>query len=46
MFQVSSTLRVSDADWTSLALAIVYAVVLTAMFYFLTVYVLKKKMYV
>ncbi len=46
MEQISKTLRGSDADWTYLALAIVYAVVLTAMFYFLTGYVLKKKRYV
>lgn len=46
MSQVSSTLRGSDADWSYLVLAIVYAVVLTAMFYFLTGYVLKKKRYV
>ena len=46
MAQVTSTLRGTDADWTYLALAIIYAVVLTAMFYFLTGYVLKKKRYV
>jgi len=32
MGKVSSSLRGSDADWSYLALAIAYAVVLTAMF--------------
>jgi len=46
MTQLSSTLRGSDADWTYLGLAIVYASVLTALFYFLTDFVLKRKRYV
>ncbi len=46
MTQLASTLRGSDADWTYLGLAIMYAVLLTALFYFLTDYVLKKKRYV
>jgi len=46
MGQLSSTLRGTDADWMYLALAIVYAVVVTAMFFFMTGYVLKKKRYV
>jgi hypothetical protein len=39
----SNSLRDSDADWTYLLLAVIYSIVLTAMFFFLTGYVLKKK---
>jgi hypothetical protein len=46
MARLFSSLRGSDADWTYLLLAIAYALVLTALFYFLTGYVLKKKRYV
>jgi hypothetical protein len=46
MVQLSSSLRGADVDWTYLALAIVYAIVLTALFYFLTDYVLKRKRYI
>lgn len=46
MTQVSATLRGADADWTYLVLAILYASVLTALFYFLTDFVLKRKRYV
>ncbi len=44
--QVYTSLRGSDADWNYLLLAIAYALALTALFYFLTAYVLKKKRYV
>lgn len=46
MTPLFASLRGSDADWTYLVLAIVYAVLLTALFYFLTDYVLKRKRYV
>ncbi len=46
MNKLATSLRSDDADWTYLVLAITYALVLTAMFYFLTAYVLKKKRYV
>jgi ABC-type transport system involved in multi-copper enzyme maturation permease subunit len=46
MSKLFDSLRGADADWTYLLLAIVYAIVLTAAFYFLTGYVLKKKRYV
>lgn len=44
--RVYSSLRGSDADWNYLLLAIAYALAVTALFYFLTAYVLKKKRYV
>ncbi len=46
MRRLVTSLRGSDADWTYLFLAITYSVLLTAAFYFLTGYVLKKKRYV
>jgi hypothetical protein len=46
MKRLSKSLRGSDADWTYLFLAVIYSIVLTAMFFFLTGYVLKKKRYV
>lgn len=46
MERLSNSLRGSDADWTYLLLAVLYSVVLTATFFFLTGYVLKKKRYV
>ncbi len=46
MSRLFTSLRGSDADWTYLFLSITYAVLLTAAFYFLTGYVLKKKRYV
>jgi len=44
--QVYSTLRGSDANWDYLYPAVAYALTVTALFYFLTVLVLKKKRYV
>jgi hypothetical protein len=44
--QVYSTLRGSDANWNYLYLSIAYALTVSALFYFLTVLVLKKKRYV
>jgi ABC-type transport system involved in multi-copper enzyme maturation permease subunit len=44
--KVYSSLRGSDADWNYLLPAIAYALAVTALFYFLTAYVLKKKRYV
>jgi hypothetical protein len=44
--QVYSTLRGSDANWDYLYPAIAYALTVSALFYFLTVLVLKKKRYV
>lgn len=43
---VYSSLRGSDANWHYLFPAIAYALTVSALFYFLTVYVLKKKRYV
>lgn len=43
---VYSSLRGSDADWNYLFPAIAYALTVSALFYFLTVYALKKKRYV
>jgi hypothetical protein len=45
MSMLSNSLRGSDADWTYLLLAVIYSSVLTAAFFFLTGYVLKKKRY-
>jgi hypothetical protein len=44
--KVYSSLRGSDADGNYLLLAIAYALAVTALFYFMTAYVLKKKRYV
>jgi hypothetical protein len=44
--QVYSTLRGSDANWDYLYPSIAYALTVSALFYFLTVLVLKKKRYV
>jgi len=44
--QIYSTLRGSDANWDYLFPAIAYALTVTALYYFLTVLVLKKKRYV
>ncbi len=44
--QVYSSLRGSDGDWSILLLNISYSLILTTLFYLLTVYVLKKKRYV
>jgi hypothetical protein len=43
---VSENLRGSDADWLYLLLIAAYALALSALFYFLTVIVLRKKRYV
>jgi len=44
--QIYTTLRGSDANWDYLFPAIAYALTVSALFYFLTVLVLKKKRYV
>jgi hypothetical protein len=44
--QIYSTLRGSDANWAYLFPAIAYALTVSALFYFLTVLVMKKKRYV
>ena len=44
--QIYSTLRGSDANWDYLFPAIAYALTVSALYYFLTVLVLKKKRYV
>ncbi|MDA8100849.1 MAG: hypothetical protein M0042_14630 [Nitrospiraceae bacterium] len=46
MMKLGNSLRGADADWMYLGLAAMYSIVLTAAFYFLTGYVLKKKRYV
>ncbi len=46
MKRLSNSLRGTDADWTYLLLAIIYSIMLTAAFLFLTGYVPKKKRYV
>jgi hypothetical protein len=43
---VYTSLRGSDADWNYLFPAVAYALTVSALFYFLTAYVLKKKRYV
>ena len=43
---VYSSLRGSDANWNYLFPAVAYALTVSALFYFLTVYALKKKRYV
>jgi ABC-type transport system involved in multi-copper enzyme maturation permease subunit len=45
MSRMSQSLRGSDLDGTALLLAVTYSILLTAAFYFLTAYVLKKKRY-
>jgi hypothetical protein len=45
-FQTCSSLRGLDADGNHLLLAIAYAIAVTALFYFLTALMLKRKRYV